>query len=69
MYLEPIFGSADILEQMPKEGTLFHATDKVWRRVMLECEKTTVMLDVRAYYSTSLNQKTFHEVPSMFSGK
>lgn len=52
MYLEPIFGSEDILEQMPKEGSLFHATDNVWRRIMIEAEKTVVMLDVSGLIQT-----------------
>ncbi|KAL3693679.1 hypothetical protein R1sor_007330 [Riccia sorocarpa] len=45
MYLEPIFGSEDILEQMPKEGSLFHANNKLWRRIMAAAEKCEVMLD------------------------
>ncbi|KAL2633853.1 hypothetical protein R1flu_005332 [Riccia fluitans] len=45
MYLEPIFGSDDILEQMPKEGGLFHANDKVWRRIIAAAEKCEIMLD------------------------
>ncbi|EFJ27757.1 hypothetical protein SELMODRAFT_94851 [Selaginella moellendorffii] len=45
MYLEPIFGSPDIIEQMPKEGTAFHATDKVWRRIVAEVIKTKCMLE------------------------
>mmetsp|Transcript_3023 Transcript_3023/g.9072 ORF Transcript_3023/g.9072 Transcript_3023/m.9072 type:complete len:4073 (+) Transcript_3023:47-12265(+) len=30
-YLEPIFGSADIMRQMPKEGALFKKQDGMWR--------------------------------------
>jgi len=30
-YLEPIFGSEDIMRQMPKEGALFKRSDKMWR--------------------------------------
>ncbi|BFI29560.1 dynein axonemal heavy chain [Marchantia polymorpha subsp. ruderalis] len=48
MYLEPIFGSEDILEQMPKEGGLFHQNDKVWRRIMAAAEKCDIMLDACA---------------------
>ena len=30
-YLEPIFGSEDIMRQMPKEGALFKTQDGMWR--------------------------------------
>lgn len=46
MYLEPIFGSPDILEQMPREGSLFHATNKVFRQIMADAEAMTTMMDV-----------------------
>jgi dynein heavy chain len=31
LYLEPIFGSEDIMRQMPKEGALFKVVDQLWR--------------------------------------
>ena len=34
LYLEPIFGSEDIMRQMPTEGRRFAAVDGMWRKVM-----------------------------------
>lgn len=34
IYLEPIFGSDDILQQMPNEGRKFRSVDTIWRRMM-----------------------------------
>ena len=36
MYLEPIFGSEDIMRQMPAEGRRFAAVDQFWRKTMKE---------------------------------
>ena len=34
LYLEPIFGSEDIVKQMPTEATLFRKVDTAWRAIM-----------------------------------
>jgi dynein heavy chain len=36
LYLEPIFGSEDIMRQMPLEAQRFQQVDTLWRKVMLE---------------------------------
>ena len=43
-YLEPIFGSEDIMRQMPKEGALFKKQDAMWRQNMTQvCADTHVL--------------------------
>jgi len=37
MYLEPIFGSEDIVRQLPNEARRFHSVDQLWRKTMSEC--------------------------------
>ena len=34
MYLEPIFGSEDIMKQMPVEGAMFKKVDVSWRDIL-----------------------------------
>lgn len=46
LYLEPIFGSEDIMQQMPNEGRKFRAVDASWRRIMERLAKTPEVLTV-----------------------
>ena len=34
MYLQPIFGSEEIVRQIPTEGLAFKAMDESWRKIM-----------------------------------
>jgi dynein heavy chain len=44
LYLEPIFGSDDIMRQMPTEGKRFGVVDKIWRDTMDYCEDNSLVL-------------------------
>eukprot|EP00898_Chlorokybus_atmophyticus_P008353 jgi/Chlat1/8519/Chrsp80S07812 len=46
LYLEPIFGSEDIMNQMPAEGQRFRSVDGVWRRIMEAVQRTPKMLEM-----------------------
>ncbi|KAG8523853.1 Dynein heavy chain 7, axonemal [Galemys pyrenaicus] len=49
LYLEPIFCSEDIMQQMPEEGRQFQTVDRHWRDIMKFCAK-----DPKVLVATSL---------------
>ncbi|KAF4662797.1 hypothetical protein FOZ61_002166 [Perkinsus olseni] len=46
LYLEPIFGSEDIMRQIPTEGALFKDVDVRWREIMEQSKESPAALEV-----------------------
>ena len=46
IYLEPIFGSEEIMKQIPKEGAAFRDMDLTWREVMEAAHSDPVVMNI-----------------------
>lgn len=46
MYLEPIFSSEDIMQQLPLEGKRFATVDRAWRKTLDAAKRNPVLLKV-----------------------
>jgi dynein heavy chain len=47
MYLEPIFSSEDIMQQLPLEGKRFSTVDRMWRKATETAKRNPLVLKVR----------------------
>jgi len=52
LYLDPIFSSEDIMQQMPEEGRLFLIVDKNFREIMKTTVKDARVCEIFIYYNS-----------------
>eukprot|EP00892_Ulva_mutabilis_P009854 jgi/Ulvmu1/7240/UM035_0027.1 len=46
MYLQPIFGSEEIMKQIPKEGAAFKQTDSIWHAAMENIKRSPEIMTI-----------------------
>ena len=56
LYLDPIFSSEDIMQQMPEEGQMFQVVDNNWRQIMKNTVQQPLVRNVPLVVGTSANE-------------
>lgn len=46
IYLQPIFGSEEIMKQIPKEGEAFRQTNAIWQAAMENTRRNPALMTV-----------------------
>ncbi|NXM23807.1 DYH7 protein, partial [Oxyruncus cristatus] len=62
LYLEPIFSSEDIMQQMPEEGRQFQTVDRFWREIMKFCAEDPKVLVATSLPGLSEKLQTSNEL-------
>ncbi|XP_027740579.1 dynein heavy chain 12, axonemal isoform X2 [Empidonax traillii] len=62
LYLEPIFSSEDIMQQMPEEGRHFQTVDRFWREIMKFCAEDPKVLVATSLPGLSEKLQTSNEL-------
>ncbi|NXK36347.1 DYH7 protein, partial [Piprites chloris] len=62
LYLEPIFSSEDIMQQMPEEGRQFQTVDRIWREIMNFCVEDPKVLVATSLPGLSEKLQTSNEL-------
>ncbi|NXF75625.1 DYH7 protein, partial [Sclerurus mexicanus] len=62
LYLEPIFSSEDIMQQMPAEGRHFQTVDRCWREIMKFCAEDPKVLAATSLPGLSEKLQTCNEL-------
>lgn len=60
MYLEPIFSSDDIMQQLPLEGKRFATVDRSWRKAMDAAKRAPGVLKVCSTQPPSCETRCQH---------
>lgn len=69
MYLEPIFCSPDIQQQMPEEGRQFSAVNKIWKNIMKQVyDDPGVMIVLQINKMSQMLKKAFNLLETIQQG-